>query len=134
MLKKAAFIALLALPTSTVASAAPSCGLYQYRAQIVRVVDGDTVRADIDLGFNTWRRNEPLRLYGIDAPEPKGETRTEGKASTKALVSRVEGKELTICTIKDKTGKFGRYLVRLYIGDEDINAWMIKMGYAVPYR
>ena len=111
----------------------PDCGLYQYRAKIIRVVDGDTVRADIDLGFNTWRRNEALRLDGIDAPEPKGATREAGKASTAALTERVEGKELTICTIKDKAGKYGRYLVRLYLGDEDINTWMIKAGYAVPY-
>ncbi len=90
------------------ARAEPDCGLYKYKAVVVRVVDGDTVRADIDLGFNTWRRNEPLRLYGIDAPEPKGETSDAGKAATAALASRIEGKELVICTIKDRTGKFGQ--------------------------
>lgn len=99
----------------------------------MRVVDGDTVMADIDLGFHTWRRNEPLRLFGIDAPEPKGSTRDAGKASTAALEARIEGKELTICTIKDKTGKFGRYLVRLFLGNEDINQWMIDVGHAVRY-
>lgn len=116
------------------ATAAPDCGLYQYKAQIVRVVDGDTVRADIDLGFNTWRKNEALRLEGIDAPEPKGATKEAGKAATAALVARIEGKVLTICTIKDKTGKYGRYLVRLYLGDEEINQWMIEAGFAVPYQ
>ncbi len=90
--------------------------------------------ADIDLGFNTWRRNEPLRLYGIDAPEPKGETSDAGKAATAALASRIEGKELVICTIKDRTGKFGRYLVKLYQGDLDINQWMIEAGHAVRYQ
>lgn len=134
MLKRFIFIALVCSVIPTQANAAPNCGLYQYKAQIVRVVDGDTVRADIDLGFNTWRRNEALRLEGIDAPEPKGSTREAGKASTAALVARIEGKELTICTIKDKTGKFGRYLVRLYLGDEDINAWMIEEGHATAYR
>jgi len=48
---------------------------YEYRANIRRVVDGDTVDADIDLGFNVWPRNERLRLYKIDAPETRGASR-----------------------------------------------------------
>ena len=47
---------------------APSCGVYTCKAKIVRVIDGDTVVADIDLGFRTWLHGEHLRLYGIDAP------------------------------------------------------------------
>jgi len=43
--------------------------MYEYNCKIVRVVDGDTVDVDIDLGFDTWRCGERIRLYGIDTPE-----------------------------------------------------------------
>ena len=45
--------------------------MYEYRASILRVVDGDTVDVDIDLGFGVWLRNERVRIMGIDTPEPK---------------------------------------------------------------
>jgi endonuclease YncB( thermonuclease family) len=54
------------------AAYAQNCGLYTYKAQITEVYDGDTVTADIDLGFHTWRRDEKLRLYEINAPEMRG--------------------------------------------------------------
>ena len=60
----------------------PDCGLYTYRGEIVRVIDGDTVVADIDLGFNVWVRDEHLRLNRIDAPETGS---VEGAAVTTAL-------------------------------------------------
>ncbi|MRG56373.1 hypothetical protein GF108_12370 [Phyllobacterium sp. SYP-B3895] len=113
--------------------AEPACGLYQYKARIVSVTDGDTVRADIDLGFNTWRHNEPLRLYGIDTPEMKGETKAAGQTAKEALEGRILGKEVILCTIKDKQEKYGRYLAEIYIGDELINDWLLEKGYAEPY-
>ena len=42
--------------------------MYHYKAQLVRVIDGDTIEADIDLGFKTWTRRK-VRLAGIDTPE-----------------------------------------------------------------
>jgi micrococcal nuclease len=42
--------------------------MYQYKAIITKVVDGDTVDVDIDLGFEVWLRNQRIRLYGIDTP------------------------------------------------------------------
>ncbi len=111
-------------------AAASECGLYDYRARIVRVVDGDTVEADIDLGFNTWRRAERLRLAGIDAPEPRGETRDAGRRAAEALRARIEGRELVICTIEDRTGSFGRYLVRIFDGAEVVNDWLLAEGLA----
>ena len=45
--------------------------MYEYNCKIVKVVDGDTVDVDIDLGFGVWMRNERVRLYGIDAPESR---------------------------------------------------------------
>ena len=71
------------------AAADPACGLYQYKANIVRVIDGDTVVADIDLGFNVWRRDERLRLFGIDTPERKKATMDGWRAAKEALASRI---------------------------------------------
>lgn len=115
------------------AAAASDCGLHEYRARIVRVVDGDTVEADVALGFNTWRRGERLRLVGIDAPEPRGETRAAGERATDALRRRIEGRELVICTVADRADSFGRYLVRIYDGAEAVNDWLIEKGLARPW-
>lgn len=109
------------------------CGLYAYRAEITEVYDGDTVTADVDLGFNTWRRDEKLRLFGIDAPEVRGEARPAGLISRDALRVRILGKQVIICTIKDKTGKYGRYLAEIWLGDENINKWLLSADYATPY-
>ena len=43
--------------------------LYQYKVSVSRVVDGDTVDVDVDLGFGVWLRNERVRLAGVDTPE-----------------------------------------------------------------
>ena len=112
----------------------PDCGFYQYRAIITDVYDGDTVTADIDLGFDIWRRNERLRLYGIDAPEVRGEEREAGLVARDALRKQIIGKEVTICTIKDRTGKYGRYLVRIFDGPNLINLWLERTGRAEPYE
>ena len=45
--------------------------MHQYRCQILRVVDGDTVDIDIDLGFGVWMRKQRVRLYGVDTPESR---------------------------------------------------------------
>jgi micrococcal nuclease len=43
--------------------------MYEYRCKIVKIIDGDTVDVDIDLGFGVWLHKERVRLYGIDTPE-----------------------------------------------------------------
>lgn len=125
------------LPSAALAD--PACGLYQYKAQITEVYDGDTVTADIDLGFHTWRRDERLRLYGIDTPEIRGvsdEEKQRGYAARDALRERILDKEVIVCTIKDRKGgdqrgKYGRYLAKIYLGDELLNDWLIAEGHAV---
>ena len=126
--------ALAATTSLGIAQLEPQCGFYQYRAIITDVYDGDTVTADIDLGFDIWRRNERLRLYGIDAPEVRGQERQKGLLARDALRERLVGKEVTICTIKDKTGKYGRYLVRIFERGRLINLWLVRVGHAEPYE
>jgi micrococcal nuclease len=107
--------------------------IYEYRACVIDVYDADTVRADIDLGLSTWRHGEPLRLYGINAPEMRGPERLAGILARDALRARVLGKELTIRTIKDEREKYGRYLAVLLDADGNVNEWLVEQGHAVAY-
>lgn len=109
--------------------------LYTYRAQVVRVIDGDTVVMDIDLGLNTWLRRQHIRLAGINAPEIRGEERPQGLAAMVYLIDALQDVDtLTIRTVKDKAGKYGRYLAELFLPDgRSINQMMIKSGNARAY-
>ena len=51
--------------------------MYEYRCKILRVVDGDTVDVDIDLGFGVWMHKERIRLHGIDTPESRTRDKVE---------------------------------------------------------
>ena len=127
----AIIFALIAIQILTPGTAnAENCGLYSYKAFVTDVYDGDTITADIDLGFHTWRRDEKLRLHGIDAPEIRGQEKQSGILSRDALRKRVFEKHVTICTIKDKQGKYGRYLARIFVGGENINNWLVEGGFA----
>jgi micrococcal nuclease len=110
--------------------------MYEYNCTIVRVVDGDTVDVDIDLGFDTWRRGERIRLYGVDTPECRSRNAVEKKAGllAKGFVIQAlhEGGTYKLTT-KEK-GKFGRYLGTIKIdGELTINAALISEHLAVPY-
>lgn len=135
----ALFSASLAVSSIHASEIVPSdpdeCGLHAYSAEIVRVVDGDTVVADIDLGFHTWRRGEWLRLAGINAPEPRGESREDGRRSTAALVALLDKKSTIVCTLDDARGKYGRYLAWIFVEGPDlgvsVNTHMVRLGFAV---
>lgn len=121
------------------AQACPA-GPYVYYANIIKAYDADTVTADIDLGFHTWRKGENLRLYGIDAPEVRGKSKPEGIAARNWLRSQILGKRIIIKTIKHKgrmRGKYGRYLAELYIKKDgkcvNLNDALVSRGMAV-YR
>ena len=63
--------------------------MYEYKCKMVRVVDGDTVDVDIDLGFGVWMRKQRIRMYGIDTPESRTSDKVEkvyGKGTTEFLV------------------------------------------------
>lgn len=107
--------------------------LYTYKAQIVSVYDGDTVTADISLGFGIWMRGQKLRLLGIDTPELRGEERELGLVSRDALRERILDKEVLIKTHRDSKGKYGRWLAEIIIEGENVNNWLINEGLAKPY-
>ena len=56
--------------------------MYKYKAKIIRVVDGDTVDVDIDLGFGVWLNNQRIRLYGIDTPECRTRDKVESYSTS----------------------------------------------------
>jgi len=106
---------------------------FKYKAHIIKVTDGDTVLAELDLGFNTFRK-EKLRLYGVDCPETRTKDPVEKKLGLKAKAwtkEQVEGKDVVIQS--EKQGKFGRFLARVYLDDLCINDELIKRGMAKAY-
>jgi micrococcal nuclease len=120
-------LAVLQPAMSAYAEDIPTEPAYLYRAVVVRVVDGDTIDVDIDLGFYVWIRKQRIRLLGIDAPKQKGETRPEGLAATEHLQSLIEGERIILRTVKgddggDRDDSFGRWLGTIYHGDIDVNA------------
>ena len=103
--------------------------MYEYKATIVKVYDGDTVTAEIDLGFKI-KVTETIRLYGLNTPEVRGDERPDGLISRDRLRERIMGQEVIIKTMKDKKGKYGRYIGEIYLGEENINEWLITEGLA----
>ena len=112
--------------------------MYQYKAQLIKVVDGDTIEVDFDLGFGVWLRNQRIRLYGIDTPESRTSDKEEkargliSKAKLNELLSN--SKYLTVETEIDPEEKYGRILGRIETDDGvNVNDWMVEQCYAVPY-
>lgn len=114
--------------------------LYNYKIEIVSVIDGDTVDADIDLGFGVWARNQRFRLKGINCKEVKGVERAEGLKAKDMLERLLKGKYITAKTERDKTDKYGRYVAALMITVDPkrpetsevvyVSEWMVKAGFA----
>ena len=117
---------------------------YNFRVtEIVKVLDGDTIDVEIDLGFDLYKK-ERVRIAGVDTPEKRPrdlEEKALGIDATNWLKEKLESTlagddELTIRTeLHGGVGKYGRLLGWLYIGDSDLslNEQMITEGYAWPY-
>jgi len=109
--------------------------LYHYKAIVSSVYNGDTCTVDIDLGLSAWIRGEKLRLNRINAPALTGKERPEGLKSRNFLKGKIEGKEITIQTMKDREEKYGRYLAEIWIEDKkgkfiNLNDLMVSEGFA----
>ena len=110
--------------------------MYDYQCKIVRVIDGDSIILDIDLGFSHWIHGESIRLYGVDTPECRTRDAEEKAAGllAKAFVEDAlhVGGTYTLST-KEK-GKFGRYLGVIMLSDRtSINAALVTEHLAVAY-
>ena len=122
----------------------------KYDVKLIKVVDGDTVDVDIDLGFGIWLHDERVRIMGIDTPESRTRDKVEdlfGEAAKARVKELFESEHIKLITEEDRKGedmkgKFGRIL-----GDFDIeyknqdNSYeirrltsiMIEEGHAVAY-
>tara|TARA_R110002167_G_scaffold142583_1_gene331392 strand:+ start:417 stop:857 length:441 start_codon:yes stop_codon:yes gene_type:complete len=121
--------------------------MYEYRATIVKIIDGDTVDVDIDLGFNVVLKDERVRIAGIDTPESRTRDLEEKKfgLAAKARVKQLLGKTCVLKTQinkngEDMKGKFGRILGDFNVYDSTTDSWklltsiLISEGHAVPYH
>lgn len=117
----------------------------EYDVHLVKVVDGDTVDVDIDLGFGICLKDERVRIMGIDTPESRTSDRVEklfGKAASKRLKELLQS-DAKLITTEDKSGedmkgKFGRILGDFYVERyegkrERVTEVMIDEGHCVPY-
>jgi micrococcal nuclease len=114
--------------------------MYEYKAIVKKIYDADTVTVDIDLGFGTWLKNQQIRLYGINAPEIRGESKEAGIIARDTLIKWIPiGSEIILRTFKDDKEKYGRWLGEIFVPDEatkeltSINEQLVGGGYAVRY-
>ena len=116
--------------------------MFEYNFNLIKVVDGDTVDIDIDLGFGVWLKNQRIRIMGIDTPESRTSDPIEKKYGILAK-EQVE-KYLVNCkkfkSFKDEKGKFGRILGDFEVYHSTSGRWMlmaeamIQENYGVRYH
>ena len=122
--------------------------MYEYRCKVLKIVDGDTVDVDIDLGFGIVLKNERVRVMGIDTPESRTRDKVEkqfGLAAKKRLKEMLDNKSGPILKTQinkkgeDMKGKFGRILGDFTVYHAPTDAWrmvteiMVEEGHAVAY-
>ena len=118
--------------------------MYNYNATCIRVVDGDTIDAEIDLGFDI-KVTKRIRLGGINAPESRTRNKVEkklGLAAKERLIEIMDGAANCFELESTELGKFGRVIGRLHIdkiAGKDVitkvcvNDCLVKEGHAVEY-
>jgi micrococcal nuclease len=110
--------------------------MYEYVAIVRKITDGDSIWADVDLGFHQWAHDQELRLIGIQAPDkhPAKEAATAWMRDALPLGSKV-----TITTIKDKREKYGRMLALVFLTSKIdgsqlcLNGAIVDAGHAVEW-
>ena len=96
---------------------------------VPKIIDGDTIKI----------LNKRIRFHGIDTPEKKqfcvknSKEYRCGKEATNALKKKIDG-DLVICKVQDELDRYKRYIGVCFLGDIDLNKWMVRNGYAVAYR
>ena len=108
--------------------------MYKYNAKLDRVVDGDTVDALVDLGFDTWKKVR-IRMHGMNAPESRTrnlEEKAKGIAAKVRLEELLESGRFILQSMG--VGKFGRCLGIIYVDKINVNKTLITEGHAVEYH
>ena len=122
--------------------------MYEYRCKVLKIVDGDTVDVDIDLGFGIVLKSERVRIMGIDTPESRTKDKVEkqfGLAAKKMLKEMLDNKSGPILKTQinkkgeDMKGKFGRILGDFTVYHAPTDSWrmvtdiLVEEGHAVAY-
>jgi micrococcal nuclease len=114
--------------------------MYTYSAKLIRVIDGDTVDLEIDLGFDISIRQR-LKLYGVDTPDSRSvnsDTKQKGLEAKQRLTELLP-RQFKITTILNKRGKYGRVLGTIFLTEKDsgnevnVNELMVTEGHAIKY-
>ena len=113
--------------------------MYEYKATVKRIIDGDSIVLDIDLGFYMFMNETKIRLYGLDTPEMTSEDpllRLQAIMATRYLYDNLQvGEKVTIKTVLDKREKYGRLLATIITNDGlNINDGLIQNKLAVSYH
>ena len=112
--------------------------MHEYKAKVVKIIDGDTIDVDIDVGFDIIIAKQRIRLYGIDTPESRTRDKEEkfyGNISKQFLNDYCpKGSYITLRTHLDKKGKFGRILGEIIVNRVNLNEQMIEENLAVAYH
>jgi len=113
---------------------------YDYKAKLRRVVDGDTIDVDLDLGFGVVLSKQRIRLYGINTPESRTrdlEEKARGLAAKARLKEMLQGNDIIVQTQIDKKarGKYGRILGTIIVDGlaKSANDTLVEEGHAVYY-
>jgi micrococcal nuclease len=104
--------------------------MYEYNAIVTRVIDGDTVIAEVDVGFNV-KTSQHFRLVDINCPEVHGPSKAQGLAAAAYTRDHLLGR--TVRLQSAKSDDFGRWLARIFVGDVDFNKQIVADGFAVPF-
>jgi len=109
--------------------------MYTYNAKLLKVIDGDTVDALVDLGFDTWKKIR-IRLYGIDAWESRTRDLQEKEKGLAAKNRLIEVLNEEFILVSHGVGKYGRCLGEIFedINSDSINNLLISEGHAIPYN
>ena len=119
--------------------------MYTYHATLERVVDGDTIDALVDLGFDTWKKVR-IRMHGMDAWKSRTRNKEEkkkGLAAKARLIELLESNDNKFILLSHGVGKYGRCLGEIYVENTDsyipntveisINQILINEGHAKKY-
>lgn len=113
--------------------------MYEYKFELDRVIDGDTIDVDIALGFDVMLKKQRIRLYGLNTPESRTRDLEEkqyglaAKARLKNILERAESLSLKTAIDKKVRGKYGRILGTIFADEVNINDLLIEEGHAVEY-
>ena len=137
----AAVVAIALLSPAAAQTTAPigENSLYIYRANVIEVYDGDSIAADLDLGFYVWLHKQEFRLYGIKAPDVTGAEKTAGEKAREFLRNKILGKQVIIQSIlnprkEEHKERAGEFLAIVWLDGVNLNNLMIEEGYATADR